>query len=91
MDHEGYYAEAFYPAPGQYFRMVTSPNPGSQGSPILCPKPVEFRGRFQDGRGKWHDVWSCIDHAGDLTDWKRVSASVTKIEDVWSPAFRRRS
>ena len=79
MDHEGYYAEAFFPEPGQCFRMVSS---STHGSPILCPNPVEFRGRFQDGTGKWHEVWSCIDHAGDLTDWKRVSASVTDISDT---------
>jgi hypothetical protein len=72
MDHEGYYAEAFYPEPGQCFRMVSS---STQGSPVLCPKPVEFRGRFQDGRGKWYDVWSCIDHAGDLV--KTASETAT--------------
>jgi len=79
MDHERYYAEAFYVEPGRCFRMVTSSTPGSQGSPTHCPKPVKFRGRFQDGIGKWHEVWSCIDHVGDLTDWKRISASVTEM------------
>jgi hypothetical protein len=86
MDHEGYYAEAFYPEPGQCLRMIMA---GAQGSPALCPKPVEFRGRFQDGAGKWHDVWSCIDHAGDLTDWRRVNASVTDIQDAPNSAFRK--
>jgi hypothetical protein len=86
MDHEGYYAEAFYPEPGQCFRMVSS---STHGAPALCPSPVEFRGRFQDGRGKWHDVWSCIDHAGDLTDWKRVSASVTDVSTAPKSPFRK--
>jgi hypothetical protein len=63
---------------GQCFRMVSS---SMHGSPILCPNPVEFRGRFQDGTGKWHKVSSCIEHAGDLSDWKRVSASLTDIAD----------
>jgi hypothetical protein len=86
MDHEGYYAEAFFPEPGQCFRMVSGT---THGAPVLCPKPVEFRGRFQDGRGKWHDVWSCVDHAGDLTDWQRVNASVTDIADAPKSAFRK--
>jgi hypothetical protein len=72
-------------ASGKCFRMVSS---STQGSPVLCPMPVEFRGRFQDGRGKWHAVWSSIDHAGDLTDWKRVSASLSDISDAPKSPFR---
>jgi hypothetical protein len=86
MDHIGYYAEAFYPEPGQCFRMVSS---STQGAPVLCPSPVEFRGRFQDGRGKWHEVWSCIHHAGDLTSlgYHLRLANVASIAvDAASPA-----
>jgi hypothetical protein len=36
MDYEGYYAEAFYPEPGQCFRMIMA---GTHGSPALCPSP----------------------------------------------------
>jgi hypothetical protein len=90
MDHESHYAEAFYVEAGQCFRMIISPNPGSQGSPTHCPNPVEFTGLFQDGTGKQHVVWSCIDHAGDLSDWKRVSASITDISEGQKSPFRRR-
>jgi hypothetical protein len=72
MDHEGYCAEAFYVEPDKCFRMVISANPGSQGSPTHCPDPVEFQGRFQDGTGKWHEVWACMEQAADLPYWKRV-------------------
>jgi hypothetical protein len=88
MDHEGYYAEAFYIEPGKCFRMVINPNPGSQGSPTHCPKPVEFTGIFQDAKGKCHTVWSCTDHVGDVAEWKRVSASITDIRDAPKSAFR---
>jgi hypothetical protein len=89
MDHEGYYAQAFYVEPGQCFRMVISPKPGSQGSPIHCPDPVEFQGRFQDGTGKWHEVWACKEHAADLPFWKRVSASITDISSAPKSPLRK--
>ena len=89
MDHEGYYAEAFYVEPGKCFRRVTSSKAGSKGSPIHCPEPVEFTGIFQDGKGKWHTVWACFDHAGDISEWKRVSASVTDISSAPRSPFRK--
>jgi hypothetical protein len=88
MDHAEHYAESFSVQPGHCFRLVSSSVAGSQGSPTHCDKQVEFQGRFEDKAGKWHKVESCIDHSGDLTDWKRISASVTNIRDAPSSRFR---
>ncbi len=46
-DHEGYYVEASFCEPGRSFRMITSTNPGSQGSRTV---PVR-RGLWTIGRG----------------------------------------
>ena len=73
MDHEGYYADAFFVAPGRCFRMVTSTEPGSQGSPDHCPEPIEWRGRFQDRTGKWYRLESCDGHRADLDPVQRVT------------------
>ena len=79
MDHVDHYAESFSPQPGVCFRLVISANEGSRGAPAHCPDPVEFSGRFQDAKGGWHQVEARIDHAGDLTDWRRINASITDI------------
>jgi hypothetical protein len=52
--------------------MVRESNPGKAGMCTHCPEPVVWRGRFQDGRGKWHQVWSCDDHADELTSPRRL-------------------
>ena len=70
MDHSDRYAYAFRAEPGQCFRMVVSSEPA--GASIRCPNRVEWRGSAQDGGGVWHLVESCMDHAGDLTDWRPV-------------------
>jgi hypothetical protein len=88
MDHAEPYAESFSVQPGHCFRLITSPVAGSKASPNHCDIPVEFQGRFKDKAGKWHKVESCIGHAGDLTDRKRISASVTNIRDAPSSPFR---
>lgn len=86
LDPKNYYAEAFFSEPGRCFRMVSS---STHGSPMHCPQPVEFQGQFQDSTGKWHDVWSCFDHSGDLSEWKRISASVSDIRDAPRPRCGR--
>jgi len=68
------------------FRMVSS---FRHGAPTHCPKPVEFQGQFQDGTDKWHTVWGCIDHAPDLSEWKRVNASVADISSAPKTPFRK--
>lgn len=88
MDHAEPYAESFSVQPGHCFRLITSSVAGSKASPNHCDNPVEFQGRFKDRAGKWHKVESCIGHAGDLTDRKRISASVTNIRDAPSSPFR---
>ena len=88
MDHAEHYAESFSVQPGHCFRLVTSSAAGSQASPNHCSKLVEFQGRFKDKTGKWHKVESCIDHAGDLTDQKRIGASVTSFREAPSSPFR---
>jgi hypothetical protein len=82
MDHAEHYAESFSVQPGHCFRLMTRSVVDSQGSPTHCDKQVEFQGRFKDRAGKWRKVESCSDHAGDLTDSKRISASVTNIRDA---------
>lgn len=88
MDHAEPYAESFSVQPGHCFRLITSSVAGSKASPNHCDNPVEFQGRFKDKVGKWHKVESCIGHAGDLTDRKRISASVMNIRDAPSSPFR---
>jgi hypothetical protein len=72
MDPSDHYADAISTEPGRYFRMVASSEPGKRGAPIHCPNRVEWRGRVKDGSGVWHEVESCTDHAGDVTDWRPV-------------------
>jgi hypothetical protein len=79
MDHEGCYAEAFFVEAGCCFRMFTSSNPREPGLADSSPEVCRVRGRFQDSTGNWYDMWSIIDHAGDLSEQKRVSASLTDI------------
>ena len=79
MNHVEHYADSFSVQPGHCFRLLTSSVAGSQASPTHCDKPVEFQGRFRDRAEKWHKVESCNDHTRDLTDKKRISASVTNI------------
>jgi len=72
MDHEGYYADAFFVAPGRCFRMVTSTEPGSQGSPDHCPEPIEWRGRFQVRTGGEVDALVADEHAIARDDLRHV-------------------
>ena len=88
MDHEDFYANSFAPQPGQCFRLVVSSFSGAQGSPVHCPAPVEFRGRYKDVTGLMHDVEACMDHVGDLTDWERVNASIRDIRSARKRPFR---
>jgi hypothetical protein len=84
MDPKSYYAEPFFSEPGHCFRKVSC---SRHGAPTHCLNPIEFQGRLQDSTGRWHDVWSGIDHAGDLSEWKRVNASVTDISDAPKSPF----
>lgn len=88
MDHAEHYAKSFSVQPGRCFRLVTSSAVDSQASPNQCANPVEFQGRFKDKAGKWHKVESCIDHAGDLTDRKRISSSAASFREAPSSPFR---
>ncbi len=81
-------AENFTVGPGQCFRMVVSAEPDGKSEPAPCPNHVEIAGRFQDATGHWHDVAACIDHAEDLDDWRRISASITDIGSVRRGPFR---
>jgi len=67
MEH---YADAFHVQPGKCLRMIHSLD--GSGRPEFCPYPVEWRGRFQDGTGKWHQVEACEGHADDLVAARRV-------------------
>ena len=61
-------------APGHCFWLVADSE-----SLVPCSSPVEFEGRFRDWRGTWHSVEACSGHAGHLTDWSRIKASVIDI------------
>ena len=63
-------ADAFSTMPGQGFRTLRSATPVAQGSPHHCPLPVVFQGTFTAKDGKRHHVEACIEHAGDLSNWK---------------------
>jgi len=88
LDHSERYSESFSVQPGHCFRLITRSVSGNQQSPARSDVPVEYQGRFKHRAGKWHQVESCMDHAGDLTDGKRISASVTDIRDAPSSPFR---
>ena len=88
LDHTERYAESFSVQPAHCFRFITRSVSGSQGSPARCDEPVAYQGRFRHRTGKWYKVESCVDHAGDLTDGKRIGASVTDIRDAPSSPFR---
>jgi hypothetical protein len=68
--------------------MIISAEPDGQGAPTHCPKLVEIAGRFEDATGHWHDVAACIEHADELHDWRRISASITDIGSVRRGPFR---
>jgi hypothetical protein len=42
-----------------------------------CPYAIEWRGRFQDGNGKWHTVEACDGHRADLTGVQRVDRKIS--------------
>jgi hypothetical protein len=43
------------------------------GNPTHCPEAVEWRGRFKDGRGRWHQsVDSCDGHADGLVNARKI-------------------
>jgi len=88
LDHTDRYAESFLVEPGHCFRLIARSVSGRQQSPTRCQEPVEYQGRFKHRAGQWHQVESCIDHAGDLTDRKLISASVTDVRDAPSSPFR---
>jgi len=88
LDHTERYSDSFSVQPGHCFRLIASSVSARQGSPTQCDEPVEYQGRFKHRTGKWHQVESCAGHAGDLTDWKRISASVTDSRDAPSSLFR---
>ncbi len=73
MPQLAHYAEAFYLTTGQCFRLILAED--GTGHAQHCPYITEWRGRFQDGAGKWHTVESCDGHRGDLHAIQRVASS----------------
>jgi hypothetical protein len=70
-----HYCEAFFVQPGRCWRMVM--NPDGTGHPMHCPELVEWRGRFKDGRGRWHlHVESRDGLADGLLNVRQVTAPV---------------
>ena len=65
-----HYAEAFTVTSDHCFRMVH--NAHGTGHPTHCPEELRWRGRFQDGTGKWWSVVSCDGHRADLTSVQRI-------------------
>ncbi len=65
-----HYANCFAVTSGQCFRMIQAEN--GTGHAQHCPYLVVWRGRFQDGSGKWHTVCACEGHRADLTSVQRV-------------------
>jgi hypothetical protein len=51
-----------------------------------CPYVTEWRGRWQDGAGKWHTVEACDGHTADLDAVQAVTGSAPKArsELPWS-------
>jgi len=60
------YANAFSTAPGHCWRMVHDPEPRKRGHPIVCPRPIAWRGRYRTPEGKVFTVWSCDEHRNGL-------------------------
>jgi len=71
--------DAFITMPGQGVRTVRSATPGAQGSPHHCPLPVVFQGTFAAKDRKRHHVEACIEHAGDLSNWRTMGQAATLI------------
>jgi hypothetical protein len=65
-----HYAEAFALLPGRCFRMVHAED--GTGHAQHCPYITEWRGRFQDGAGKWWTVKACDGHRADLDAVQRI-------------------
>jgi hypothetical protein len=60
------YANAFSTAPEHCWRMVHDPEPRKRGHPIVCPRPIAWRGRYRSPEGKVFTVWSCDEHRSGL-------------------------
>lgn len=66
-----HYAEAFFVQPGSCWRMISASD--GTGHPTHCPETPVWRGRWQDGAGKWWPkVESCDGHAEELLDVRRI-------------------
>jgi hypothetical protein len=69
VDH---YAEAFCLLSERCFRLIQAEN--GTGHAQHCPYLTVWRGRFQDGAGKWHAVEACDGHRADLESVQRVGS-----------------
>jgi hypothetical protein len=69
--------------------MVTGAGSGGHLSSTPCPNPIEFRGMYDGGTGKPFQVIACIDHAADISEWKRINAIITPISDASKSPFRK--
>jgi hypothetical protein len=65
-----HYAESFCCLPGQCFRLIQA----ETGHAQHCPYIPEWRGRFQDAKGKWYTV-KCNGHRADLDPVQRIHGS----------------
>ena len=76
MDH---YAEAFCLLSERCFRLIQE---NGTGHARHCPYETEWRGRFQDGAGRWHAVEACNGHRADLDSAKRIGGLVPHREGL---------
>jgi hypothetical protein len=66
-----HYANSFALISGHCFRMIQAED--GTGHAQHCPYAVLWRGRFQDGAGKWWTVSACDGHRADLTSVQKVT------------------
>jgi len=70
MEH---YANCFSLQSERCFRMIQAED--GTGHAQHCPYITVWRGRFQDGSGKWHTVEACDGHRADLDSVQKIGVS----------------